>query len=141
VPEVQQQSTAAGPLFGDTQSAPVLLRRAQRPLVTTSPVVRDKEARTPENAARLSPAEWSTTCRERSLRLRSRGQRRSPYGSSTGSSNHATRLVVIAGHDHMDTFTHNPTQYMAALLSFIEGQLGPPPGAAGERQGDVFSRS
>ena len=59
----------------------------------------------------------------------------------SASSNHATRLVVIAGHDHMDTFTHNPTQYMAALLSFIEGQLGPPPGAAAERQEDVFSRS
>jgi pimeloyl-ACP methyl ester carboxylesterase len=42
------------------------------------------------------------------------------------SSNPASRLVVIAGHDHMDTYTHNPAQYMAALLSFIDRQLGQP---------------
>ena len=44
VPEVQQQSTAAGPLCGDTQRPPPLLIRAQRPFVTTSLVVRDEEA-------------------------------------------------------------------------------------------------
>jgi hypothetical protein len=44
VPEVQQQSTAAGPLFGDTQGRSMLLSRAQRPLATTLPVVRDEEA-------------------------------------------------------------------------------------------------
>ena len=79
------------------------------------------------------------------LFLHARGDRLLAVASAdhlfSASSNTATRLVVIAGHDHMDTFTHNPTQYMAALLSFIEGQLGPPPEAAAERQGDVFSRS
>jgi len=44
VPEVQQQSTAAGPFFGDTQGLPVLLSPAQRPLTATSLVVRDEEA-------------------------------------------------------------------------------------------------
>jgi hypothetical protein len=44
VSEVQQQSTAAGPFFGDTQGLPVLLSPAQRPLTATSLVVRDEEA-------------------------------------------------------------------------------------------------
>ncbi|HEY8822502.1 MAG TPA: alpha/beta hydrolase [Dermatophilaceae bacterium] len=42
------------------------------------------------------------------------------------SANSASRLVVIAGHDHMDTYTHNPAQYMSALLAFIDQQLGQP---------------
>ena len=44
VSEVQQQSTAAGPFFGDTQGLPVLLSPAQRPLATASLVVRDEDA-------------------------------------------------------------------------------------------------
>jgi Acyltransferase family len=40
------------------------------------------------------------------------------------SSNWASQLVVMAGHDHMDTYTHNPSQYMTVLLSFIDRQLG-----------------
>jgi hypothetical protein len=43
-PGVQQQSTAAGPLFGDAYGTSVLLSRAQRPFSTTSLVVRDEEA-------------------------------------------------------------------------------------------------
>jgi hypothetical protein len=42
------------------------------------------------------------------------------------SANSASRLVVIAGHDHMDTYTHSPAQYMSALLAFIDQQLGQP---------------
>ena len=40
------------------------------------------------------------------------------------SSNRASRLVVIAGGDHMDTYTHNPALFMTALLTFIDRQLG-----------------
>jgi uncharacterized protein len=40
------------------------------------------------------------------------------------SSNGASRLDVIAGHDHMDTYTHNPAAYMTILLAFIDQQLG-----------------
>ena len=40
------------------------------------------------------------------------------------SSNHASRLVIMNGHDHMDTYTHNPREYMTQLLSFIDQQLG-----------------
>ena len=43
-PGVQQQSTAARPLFGDAKRASVLLSRAQRPCSTTALVVRDEEA-------------------------------------------------------------------------------------------------
>ena len=39
------------------------------------------------------------------------------------SSNRASQLVVMAGHDHMDTYTHNPSAYMTVLLSFIDRQL------------------
>jgi len=42
------------------------------------------------------------------------------------SSNRASRLDVIAGHDHMDTYTHNPSGYMTVLLSFIDQQLSRP---------------
>jgi fermentation-respiration switch protein FrsA (DUF1100 family) len=42
------------------------------------------------------------------------------------SANHGSRLDVIAGNDHMDTFTHNPSAYMSVLLAFIDGQLGHP---------------
>jgi pimeloyl-ACP methyl ester carboxylesterase len=44
------------------------------------------------------------------------------------SSNRASRLDVIAGHDHMDTYTHNPSGYMTVLLAFIDQQLGRPQG-------------
>ena len=40
------------------------------------------------------------------------------------SGNHGSRLDVIAGHDHMDTFTHNPSAYMRVLLAFIDEQRG-----------------
>ncbi|HEY5182690.1 MAG TPA: alpha/beta fold hydrolase [Dermatophilaceae bacterium] len=50
------------------------------------------------------------------------------------SSNKASRLVVIPGHDHMDTFTHNRAQYMTALLSFIDRQLRQPARSVGQRQ-------
>jgi len=39
------------------------------------------------------------------------------------SSNRASQLVVMAGHNHMDTYTHNPSAYMTVLLSFIDRQL------------------
>jgi pimeloyl-ACP methyl ester carboxylesterase len=39
------------------------------------------------------------------------------------SANSASRLDVIAGHDHMDTYTHNPAAYLAVLLAFINQQL------------------
>lgn len=39
------------------------------------------------------------------------------------SSNSASRLDVIAGHDHLDTYTHNPAAYMNVLLAFINQQL------------------
>jgi fermentation-respiration switch protein FrsA (DUF1100 family) len=42
----------------------------------------------------------------------------------TASSNGASRLDVIAGQDHMDTYTHNSAGYMSVLLSFIDQQLG-----------------
>lgn len=42
------------------------------------------------------------------------------------SSNRASRLDVIAGHDHMDTYTHNPAAYMTVLLAFINQQLAHP---------------
>ena len=42
------------------------------------------------------------------------------------SSNQESRLDVIAGHDHMDTYTHNPAAYMTALLAFIDQQLKHP---------------
>ena len=42
------------------------------------------------------------------------------------SSNPASRLDVIAGHDHMDTYTHNPSGYMNVLLAFIDQQIGHP---------------
>jgi len=45
------------------------------------------------------------------------------------SSNRASQLVVMGGHDHMDTYTHNPGEYMTVLLSFIDRQLGHPAGA------------
>ena len=40
------------------------------------------------------------------------------------SGNHGSRLDVVAGHDHMDTFTHNPSAYMRVLLAFIDEQRG-----------------
>ena len=39
------------------------------------------------------------------------------------SSDKASRLDVIGGHDHMDTYTHNPAAYMTVLLAFINQQL------------------
>jgi fermentation-respiration switch protein FrsA (DUF1100 family) len=42
------------------------------------------------------------------------------------SSNQESRLDVIAGHDHMDTYTHNPAAYMTVLLAFIDQQLKHP---------------
>jgi pimeloyl-ACP methyl ester carboxylesterase len=42
------------------------------------------------------------------------------------SSNRGSRLDVIAGHDHMDTYTHNPARYMTVLLAFIDQQLAHP---------------
>ena len=45
------------------------------------------------------------------------------------SSNRASQLVVMGGHDYMDTYTHNPGEYMTVLLSFIDRQLGHPAGA------------
>jgi hypothetical protein len=50
----------------------------------------------------------------------------SPGTTATTSANRASRLVVIAGHAHMDTYTHHPAQYMSALLAFIDQQLGQP---------------
>jgi hypothetical protein len=44
LPAVQQQSTAAKPLFDDAYGASVHLSRAQRPLATATLVVRDEEA-------------------------------------------------------------------------------------------------
>ena len=45
------------------------------------------------------------------------------------SSNSSSRLDVIAGHDHMDTYTHNPAAYMTVLLAFINQQLAHPAAA------------
>jgi pimeloyl-ACP methyl ester carboxylesterase len=45
------------------------------------------------------------------------------------SSNPASRLDVIAGHDHLDTYSHNPSGYMTVLLAFIDQQLNRRPGA------------
>jgi uncharacterized protein len=42
------------------------------------------------------------------------------------SANPASRLVIIAGHEHLDTYTRDPAQYMTALLAFIDGQLAAP---------------
>jgi hypothetical protein len=39
------------------------------------------------------------------------------------SANQSSRLEVIAGHDHLDTYTHNPAAYMSVLLAFIGQQL------------------
>jgi|SRR5450631_819164 pimeloyl-ACP methyl ester carboxylesterase len=43
------------------------------------------------------------------------------------SSNRASRLDVFAGHDHLDTYTHNPRAYMTVLLAFIDQQLAQSP--------------
>jgi uncharacterized protein len=42
------------------------------------------------------------------------------------SSNPGSRLDVIAGHDHLDTYSHNPSRYMNVLLAFIDQQIGHP---------------
>jgi pimeloyl-ACP methyl ester carboxylesterase len=42
------------------------------------------------------------------------------------SSNPASRLAVIDGHDHLDTFTHDPSAYLTVLLAFIDQQVGRP---------------
>jgi pimeloyl-ACP methyl ester carboxylesterase len=44
------------------------------------------------------------------------------------SSNPASRLDVIAGHEHLDTYSHNPSGYMTVLLAFIDQQLNRSPG-------------
>jgi fermentation-respiration switch protein FrsA (DUF1100 family) len=44
------------------------------------------------------------------------------YELFAASSNRDSRLVVLGGHDHMDTYTHDPSQYMSAVLGFIDTQ-------------------
>ena len=51
------------------------------------------------------------------------------YQLFAASSNRGSQLVVIAGHDHLDTYTHNPSGYMTVLLSFIDRQLSHPAAA------------
>jgi len=41
----------------------------------------------------------------------------------------ASRLVIIDGTDHLDTFTHDPRAYLRVLLAFIDQQVT----AAGHR--------
>ena len=42
------------------------------------------------------------------------------------SANRRSRLVIMAGHDHLDTYTHDPSEYLSALLSFVDQQLSHP---------------
>jgi len=42
------------------------------------------------------------------------------------SSNPASRLDVIDGHDHLDTYTHDPSAYLRVLLAFVDQQVGEP---------------
>lgn len=42
---------------------------------------------------------------------------------AAASANPGTRLLEVPGHDHLDTWTHDPGRYLATLLSFIDAQV------------------
>jgi len=82
----------------------------------------------------LSPADVVRTLPSRAfLFLHARGDRLLPVSNAltlrTASANPASRLVIIDGTDHLDTFTHDPRAYLRVLLAFIDQQVT----AAGHR--------
>ncbi len=45
------------------------------------------------------------------------------YALRAASHDRDSRLLVVDGQDHLDTFTHDPVQYLRAVLAFIDQQV------------------
>ena len=76
----------------------------------------------------LSPAEVVRSLPSRAfLFLHARGDRLLPVSNAitlrAASADTDSRLVVIDGTDHLDTYTHDPQGYVRTLLSFIDQQI------------------
>jgi uncharacterized protein len=76
----------------------------------------------------LSPAEVVRSLPSRAfLFLHARGDRLLPVSNAitlrAASADTGSRLVVIDGTDHLDTYTHDPQGYVRTLLSFIDQQI------------------
>ena len=76
----------------------------------------------------LSPADVVRSLPSRAfLFLHARGDRLLPVSNAitlrAASADTDSRLVVIDGTDHLDTYTHDPQGYVRTLLSFIDQQI------------------
>lgn len=62
------------------------------------------------------------------LFIQARGDDLVPPGDAPelrrASANPASQLLMLDGHAHLDTYSHDPATYMAHLLAFIRAQLG-----------------
>ncbi len=61
------------------------------------------------------------------LFIHARGDRLLPVADAqtlrAASTDPGTRLLVIDGADHLDTYTHDPATYLRTLLAFVDGQI------------------
>lgn len=76
----------------------------------------------------LSPAEVVRSLPERAfLFIHARGDELLPLSNAlelkAASADTSSRLLVVDGSDHLDTYTHDRTVYLHALLSFIDEQV------------------
>jgi pimeloyl-ACP methyl ester carboxylesterase len=84
----------------------------------------------------LSPAEVVASLPGRAfLFFHAQGDRLLPVSNArslrSASSNPHSRLVVLGGTDHLDTYNHDRASYLSALLSFIDEEIAARGGAAG----------
>jgi fermentation-respiration switch protein FrsA (DUF1100 family) len=61
------------------------------------------------------------------LFIHARGDRLIPVSNvralAAASANRASEVLVLDGKDHMDTYTHDPARFIAAVTTFVDGQI------------------